>query len=311
MKTEIAPYSGWERNLRFWNDQAELFVTLDVGPRIISYRLLDRENILKNFADQLGGMGESEWKIRGGHRFWIAPEDLQVSYHIDNSPIEHREAPNGGFVFISRQTEPLRITKELTVRLDDTNSCVDLHHLARNDGDAPIKIATWAMTVMEAGGLEILPHPPLGVHPRDLLPNRALVLWPYTDLADPRLHLGTRFFTLRQSAEFGPIKIGLSQRCGWAAYLWADCLFVKTFRYEENATYPDMGCNFETFTNEDMLEIETLSPLAELAPGQSIAHSERWGLFPLNDQLELDSEEALASWIEPFVNQTGFPPPNP
>ncbi|MCS7008867.1 MAG: hypothetical protein N2035_07520 [Chthoniobacterales bacterium] len=307
MKNEIAPYSGWEKNLRIWNDHVELFVTLDVGPRIISYRLLDRENILKNYPEQLGGMGEAEWKIRGGHRLWIAPEDLQITYHKDNSPVEYRENPDGSFSFISKQTEPIPITKELTLRLEENSSCLTLHHLAQNGGDNPIRIATWGLTVMEAGGLEILPQPPLGVHPRDLLPNRVLVLWPYTDLADPRLHLGTRFFTLRQSSEFGPMKFGISQRCCWAAYLWADCLFVKTFRFDENATYPDLGCNFETFTNEEMLEIETLSPLVELSQGQSISHSERWGLFPLKDQLELDSEDALANWIEPFINQTGFP----
>ena len=42
------------------------------------------------------------------------------------------------------------------------------------------------------------------------------------------------------------------------------------------ANYPDDGCNFETYTNHEMLEIESLGPLVTLAPGESSAHQERW-----------------------------------
>jgi hypothetical protein len=37
-----------------------------------------------------------------------------------------------------------------------------------------------------------------------------------------------------------------------------------------------LGCTFETFTNADFLELETLGPLTTLAPGQSVSHTERW-----------------------------------
>ena len=40
--------------------------------------------------------------------------------------------------------------------------------------------------------------------------------------------------------------------------------------------YPDLGCSFETFTNADFLELETLGPLATLEPGASLTHTERW-----------------------------------
>jgi hypothetical protein len=35
----------------------------------------------------------------------------------------------------------------------------------------------------------------------------------------------------------------------------------------------------ELFTNADMLEVETLGPLTELAPGSQVEHMERWSLF--------------------------------
>ena len=56
------------------------------------------------------------------------------------------------------------------------------------------------------------------------------------------------------------------------------------FREEEEfgskKTYPDFGCSFETFTNNDFLEIETLGPLTKVLPGQTVEQVEHWGLYP-------------------------------
>ena len=181
-----------------------------------------------------------------------------------------------------------------------------VRHTAKNEGDEPIQIASWALSVMQPGGIEIIPQPPLGEHPRDLLPNRGIVLWPYTDLTDPRWHLGRNYFTLRQSVAFPPTKIGLSHREKWIAYIVGDSIFIKTFDHVTGAVYPDGGCNFETFTNDDMLEIESLSPLAALEPGESVSHSENWHLFPIADGIQIESEAALAEWINPFLQKAGI-----
>jgi hypothetical protein len=305
LSPEIVPYGGWQRNLRLANDSAELIVSLDVGPRIISYRVPGHDNILKNYPEEIGQAREDAWMIRGGHRLWIAPEDEKVTYHWDNEPVEHREDGDGFLTFFSRQAEPLRIAKELKIRMAPDSSKIEIQHLARNEGDEPVRIATWGLTVMESGGMQILSQPAMGSHPEDLLPNRALILWPYTDLTDPRLHLGRKFITLRQSDTMGPIKFGLAHREKWAAYLWADSLFIKSFAYEEGRTYADFGCNFETFTNETMLEIESLGPLADLGPGETTSHDETWHLFPL-DEAELDSEESLGEWLAPYLDKAGL-----
>lgn len=305
LSPEIVPYGGWQRNLKLANSEAELIVSLDVGPRIISYKVPGQDNILKNYPEEIGQANEDAWMIRGGHRLWIAPEDEKVTYHWDNEPVEHKSEDDGYLTFFSHQFEPLRIGKELKIRMHAGSSRVEIQHLARNEGDEPIRIATWALTVMEPGGLEILPQPPMGSHPEDLLPNRSLILWPYTDLTDPRLNLGRKFITLRQAEGMSPIKFGLAHREKWAAYLWFDSLFIKSFAYEEGSTYADYGCNFETFTNEGMLEIESLGPLVDLAPGQTTSHAETWHLFPLQEA-ELDSEDALGEWLKPYLEKAGL-----
>jgi hypothetical protein len=307
MKPKISPHSGWDRNLHFANGHLELMVTLDVGPRILHLSTPGGQNVFKNYANELGGRGETEWMIRGGHRFWIAPEDLERTYHRDNHPVEHLENPATGEVVIeSTQEVGGRILKTLGITVAPDAPRATIRHTARNIDSVPLEFSVWALSVMAPGGVEIIPQPPLGEHPRDLLPNRTMVLWPYTDMSDPRWRIGRDFFTLSQQPSLPPCKIGLAHRSGWIAYAMDHSLFVKTFEFLDGATYPDGGCNFETFTNSDMLEIESLGPLKTLAPGEEMTHIERWCILPLETPLRTDSDEALSKSIAPLLARTGL-----
>jgi hypothetical protein len=305
MTIEPIAFGGWPNCLRLANEHAELIVTLDVGPRVISYKVPGGENVMKVEAEELGGTGEPIFMPRGGHRFWLAPEN-ERTYEPDNSPIEHEIVEPDIVRLINPAAEPWFIRKELTLCLAPDTSTVAVEHRATNEGTDPATLATWALTVMEPGGLEIIPQPALGKHPRDLLPNRLLVPWPYTDMADERWRWGQQFITLRQTAHSPPTKLGLAHRENWVGYLMKNALFIKTFAYEEGAIYPDFGCNFETFTNAQMLEVETLSPLQILAPGESLAHTETWRLFgSITDPGSL-KEDALAAWLAPFLARISF-----
>jgi len=105
-----------------------------------------------------------------------------------------------------------------------------------------------------------------------------MIGWAFTDMSDPRWSWDRRYITLKQ-ANAGPTKVGLAHRENWVAYHNGDSLFLKTIEHLDGATYPDLGCNFEPFTNEEMLEVEALGPLVELAPGASTKHTEQWHLF--------------------------------
>jgi hypothetical protein len=131
--------------------------------------------------------------------------------------------------------------------------------------------------------------PPRGSHPKDLLPANLLTLWAYSDMADPRWTWGTKYIMLRQDpAATMPQKIGAMAPDGWIAYANHGNLFIKKFTYVPGARYPDFGCSVETFTNADMLEVETVAPLVNLQPGAAVEHVEDWFLFrgvpiPQND----------------------------
>jgi hypothetical protein len=289
---------GWPNVLRLADERAEVLVTLDVGPRILSYRLHDGPNVLKVFDDQLGTTGEPGWVGRGGHRLWTSPEDLTRTYAPDNGPVEVAEVAAGAKVGTYDAAHGVR--KEMEITLDAGR--VRVLHRITNTAAAPATLAAWGLTVLAPGGVEFLPLPPKRPHPGapenassadDYAPNQSLVLWPFTDLADPRWRFGSWFITLRQDpTATGPTKIGMMNRLGWAAYQVDGCLFLKLLPYLEGATYPDRGCNFETFTNADMLEMETLSPLVTLRPGEAVEHVEAWRLFRLEEPVRTE-EDAL------------------
>lgn len=285
---EKVEYHGWKNNLKVSNGEAELIVTLDVGPRVISYRLADGKNVFKNYDDMLGKSGESEWMIRGGHRLWAAPEDPRRTYAPDNGPVAYRELGPGQVRFTPAAESAFGIQKEIDVRLDPTGGKATLVHRISNVGNAATDLAIWSLSVMAPGGTEIIPLPAKRPHPgsaqnargpADFAPNLTIAAWPFLDFQDPRWHFGAKFITLTQDAHRGATKFGISHRSGGIGYLNGGTLFVKRFAYREGQTYPDGGVNYETFTNEDMLEMESLGPLVRLAPGQSVEHTETWELF--------------------------------
>ena len=112
---------------------------------------------------------------------------------------------------------------------------------------------------MAQNGRAIFPQEEYRPHPDYLLPARPLVLWHYTDMRDPRWIWGAKYIQLKQDPKAKTKqKVGLMNTLGWAAYYLKGELFIKRYDFDPKAEYPDFGCNTETFTDPDMIEIETI-----------------------------------------------------
>ncbi len=285
---ERIDYKDWPNCYRLSNDLVDLIVTTDVGPRIIRFGFVGEDNEFKEYEEMMGLTGGNEWRIYGGHRLWHAPEDLVRTYFPDNTPIKIEQWE--GSARVTQPPEPTTgIEKQIDIRLSPDEAHVKLTHRLRNTNLWPVELAPWALSVMAQGGVVIVPLPPRGSHAGNLLPTNTLTLWAYTDMSDPRWTWGEKYILLRQDPQATkPQKIGAMVKDGWAAYARDGHLFVKKFTYVSGARYPDLGCSFETFTNPDMLEVETVAPLVTLQPGEAVEHVEHWFLFhevpiPSND----------------------------
>jgi hypothetical protein len=194
------------------------------------------------------------------------------------------------------------IAKEMEITLDPDGNHVKLLHRLINRNFWEVELAPWVLTVMAQGGRAVFPQEPYRPHPDYLLPARPMVLWHYTDMKDPRWIWGTRYFQLRQDPKAtSKQKVGILNAQGWAAYCLNGDVLLKRYGYDPGATYADYGCNTETFTDSEMLEVETLGPLARLVPEGKAEHVEHWIL----GRLQLDESEAsIDRLLLPLVRQT-------
>lgn len=264
------------------NGEAKLVISTDFGPRILFYGFQNGENILGWHPQARVETGIGEWRPYGGHRLWIAPENMPLSYAPDNETVEVTEESDFSARFLAPVETATKIQKEIIVSLSETGSAANVEHRVTNRSETEIEISAWALTIMRgAGGSAVIPnekHAPYS--PENLLPVRTFAVWSYTDFTDPRWQFEKNFIRLRvDETKHEPQKIGVLNKQGWAAYEWENLLFVKRFENIENAAYPDMNSNTEIYTAGSFVEVETLSPLVKLEPGESVVHTEKWELF--------------------------------
>ena len=296
---KIIEYGGWKNCIALSNGKIEAVITTDVGPRIIRFGFTGDENIMKEFKDQSGKTGGDSWTPYGGHRLWHAPEDPVRTYWPDNVPVKH--SWDGKTLKLTQQVEANGTVKEMELALDAGSNRMKVLHRIINKNMWPIKLAPWCLTVMAPGGRAIFPQEPYGPHPQYLLPARPLVLWQYTDMSDPRYIWGKKYIQLRQDPKATTKqKIGLLNKAGWAAYYLNGNLFIKKCAFVPGAEYPDYGCNMETYTDPEIIEIETLGPLSEIQPEGCAEHLETWYLH----KAQLDEKEAtIDKQVLPLLNK--------
>jgi len=300
VKIEKVPYLGQPNCYKLSNGTVEVIVTTDIGPRIIRYSLVGGENVLAELPDPVTKTELGDWKPWGGHRFWAAPEAMPRTYSPDSSPIEFKIEGNNTIRLIQPVEPKSGIQKEVTVTVAASGPGVTIHHKVTNKNMWAIDLAPWALTIMHGGGVTILPQEPYKSHDEELLPARPLVYWYYTNLSDPRWTIGKKYIRLKTDDNIQEAqKIGIANKQGWAAYLRNGELFVKTFGYRDGASYPDYGCNNETYTAGSFMEIESLGPMVHLDPGQAAEHDEHWSLFKgVNPGVDDDSLERA---IKPLI----------
>ncbi len=278
------------------NESLALWVTQSVGPRIIRLELHGGENLFALLPDvTLDYPGEGTFYLYGGHRLWYAPEDPQRTYIPDNEPVEVTKASRG-----IRVTQPVEektgIRKSMTITLPDEGARVVVDHSLENHGETPIELAPWAITQLRIGGVAILPQASGPADEHGVLPNRQIVLWPYTHINSTHITWGDRFIFVHANMQEGALKLGFPNPVGWLGYVLGNTLFVKSAEYQLDASYFDRGSSGECYCNPLFLELETLGPRKLIPPGEMVTHRETWALYgPIDFKLD---ENAVHKLVE-------------
>lgn len=195
----------------------------------------------------------------------------------DNAEVEY--AVDGETHIFTTGIDKYHTQKEIRITPRPTAKSFRLEHRIYNYSTYDLELAPWAATICE-GGEVIFPMPPFESHRTNVLPAMPLVLWAYTKLHDSRFTLGDRVLRFRHDPTKGPNKIGALVKQGYAALVFDGCTFLKRFGFDPTCVYADYGCNFETFSRQDMLEIESLGAMQIVHSGSFCTHEERWYLEP-------------------------------
>ncbi|XMB72860.1 hypothetical protein RJI07_02865 [Mycoplasmatota bacterium WC30] len=297
LKYEKIDYKKYGKCLRIDNGFLEVIATLELGPRIISLRRLAGENIFFEDLNDLNYVTSEQqdeiffkgatWHSYGGHRLWKSPEDY-ATYYPDNDPITYH-LENNKITLI--QKPQIGTNLQLIFSLDfEEENLIKVSSKIKNLSNTDKKIACWSLTMCKGPGLEIVPLPN---DETGFNPQRYYSLWNFgAKNNDPRAYYGDKFFSLRMEPG-NPLayKVGMKLNKGNIIYLTKEDVFVKKFKRIKNAVYSDNNVNYETYTKDLFMELESLGEYKEVKPNEELNHHEYWSLFEFNCELPEGNDE--------------------
>ena len=302
---EIESFKDYGKCVSITNGVVEALVMVDLGTRIICFGFVGGQNFMCAEREALGGRNDGnfeeffgkgrKWENFGGHRVWLSPESYPETYTPDDKPVKYEKTDNGA-VFYSEPDAEIGVTKTMEVMMDADDTNIQVKMQVKNTSDKDMEFSIWALSVCAAGGTLIVPT---NTNDTGLLPNRTIVVWPYTDMSNDRIYWGKKYVTVRQDVNCdGPMKLGFDLNGGAAYYVLGDEVLCK--KYDTNhpdGKYPDGGCSFETYTNECMLEFETLGELKTVKPGETSEHIEAWSICKKPCDVDLKNDESIENLI--------------
>ena len=314
VKTEELCYKNFGKCVKLTNGVIELIVTLEVGPRIIRFSAVGGENIFfednertinhnnqKEIYAELYGEDLKPWAILGGHRIWTSPEAFPRSY-VPDYESEYEPIENGIKV-VSPVQSWTQLQPEVEITIIGENEVKVVHRL-KNCGAWPIEFSVWALSVCDTGSTLFVPQSSRKVEisrRSEVLHNRTLTLWEYSNMADERVTWGKKYIALRQDKNvLQPFKFGINNEDGYAICFNHGNMFVKKYDTVLFGNYPDGGSSsFEAYTNGALLEVESIGELKKIESGDMNEHTEYWKLFTgiSVPQSEDEVDEIVAKYV--------------
>lgn len=265
----------WGKVLWLSNECVEIGIALEFGIRIVHLSCVGEENLYyvqpSDFSD--GFTTDSGWKLRGGHRLWMAPES-DDSYYPDNAPVTYELLDNSALV--CQDVDPLLgIRKSICITFMDDGG-IALEQTIQNASNEAIDGASWGVNTLDGGGMAYISF--TNQDKKGYTPHRVVSLWSDTSLHDPRLSFDKLGLTARHMPLPDYLKLGLYCLEGKAVFENKGQRLTILFDAQPLERYPDNGCNFELYMCSQFMELETMGTKAHLLPGESTSHIETWYL---------------------------------
>ncbi|MBD3274053.1 MAG: DUF4380 domain-containing protein [Candidatus Marinimicrobia bacterium] len=314
VQVESISYLEWDGGIEVSNAETRLVVVPAIG-RIMHYSKAGGENLLwtnpehygetKPAGDYLSRGDSVIWANFGGDKVWPTPQDLFEEINgrawppdpwFDGARHEFERLKNG-VRLISPVSDYCGAQVTRTIRLAESGSRVTIHQeltkrqQAQDEAVEPIPHTIWSVTQIrnpEEALFRLNPDSHLG---------QRYAVFPF----EPRA--ADNFYSYDNLGVFIPDSIH-AQKVGadsdkWLAAIIGHTVFGQFFDRQQNATYPEGDLGATVYTSPAYTELELLSPLQELKPGESMEYTIAWDITTLDTVTGADQRRQTAmSWLE-------------
>lgn len=254
-----------------------LGIANDFGPRIVSLRRDGGSELLAQLdPSRVIEYPDGIYRFHGGHRLWASPEIPEITYANDDHAC--KVSVEADTATITAPTDGAGLSKTIVIGRDGDDLSVEHTITGASRSD---QVAAWAITQFPLGGTAFLPIEGGDTGPR---PNRKVVLWPYTELDDPRLRFGEAVVIV-EARDGPPLKIGVGPSPQRLGYLRKGWLFVKQTMSPPRGAAPDFGALSQVYLGQGFCELEGVGEL--VATGEHPATmTERWSVVRCDDETQ-------------------------
>jgi len=279
-KIDRVTYHGWTNAVRLTSTHAEVVVVPQIG-RVMSFRLLHGENVFwedRSLDGQHGDATGKEWINFGGDKTWPSPEAEWGKYTgrkqwmppaaFDALPVT---ATTNNQVVLTSPVDPhygIRTIRRISLYWSE----LTIETTYERVSGEPSKVGVWVITQFKEPVAVYVP-----------VKTNSIFAEGYFQFGKepwPQLYRqGNRLEIIRDPKL--PHKMGNDARR--LIWLGEKEMCAVTAPERTGGEYPDGGASAEVYTNPDpkkYVELEMLSPLSLMKPGDRISFRQSYALYP-------------------------------
>lgn len=277
------------------NGVVRLAVAPSVG-RAVAFGYLGQENLLWINTDDIYDKpaGPKTYYNVGGDKLWVAPQPLWknafghnqwppegvidggawtlVEREADSITIQSPESPHYGIVV--RRTFSLPVSK---------SQAVITNQILRIKAN-PHPVQLWTVTQIKEPAAAVLDVAKDG-------PEMSTAYVKMTDETPAKVDGYVQMIGEGDAVEWtqqGDAHAKLGSLGRWVAGVYDGVIFRQSTSFDANAAYPEAS-SVQVYRAGNYTELELLSPLIQLAPGESLSNTVTWALVELSKEFDANS----------------------
>lgn len=223
---------------------------------------------------------------------YMEPEQNEDSFDPGTQPAQVRQSSEQSIDLELQASGKTQTQYAVRVDVDPDRPALRLQFRLKNLASSPRRYAAWSVIALPSVGQVVVPYAQ-----RDF-GRRRMVLPPWSIQPQANLHTGRSALAMDLDHDMSgrAFKLGLGSDAGWIGYRLGTAALLAHVPCDPAGEYPEGDANLTIFQmnadEKDWAEIEHLSPLTDIGPGDELVMRQSVWLLDLPDQSPM-SPDAL------------------